>query len=271
MLMQRLATSIVLAPLLFWMISFNSPNYGSLPSFLLIVAIGVMSLSEIFHMLSNKYQRPVELLGFLLLLFLFVLSFMREVSFLWNSLLFFVISGLLVSYFLYELYRKKLFFMGSPLFLSVRGVFYIAWMMVYMYLIRNGSNGVQYFVGMMVMIWAGDSAAYFIGSKWGKRKLSPDISPNKTIEGSLAALVATIVVSFILLGYQIGFVHAFVLGSLVSVFGQLGDLYESLLKRKCEVKDSGALLPGHGGILDRMDSFIFASPIFYYYILMWGL
>ena len=109
-----------------------------------------------------------------------------------------------------------------------------------------------------------DSAAYYIGTRYGRHKLWPRVSPNKSAEGALGSLLASMLVCAIL-GVSIGKAPwwAFLLlGMLLNVFAQFGDLFESALKRSCEIKDSGILLPGHGGILDRMDSLLFALPVF---------
>jgi phosphatidate cytidylyltransferase len=115
--------------------------------------------------------------------------------------------------------------------------------------------------------WAMDTAAYAVGKKWGKRKLCPAISPGKTVEGSVAGLLAAVVVVAVF-GRVLGLGAHFgvVLGALLGIVGQLGDLTESRLKRWAGVKDSGAILPGHGGVLDRFDSLLFCAPMAYCYL-----
>lgn len=115
--------------------------------------------------------------------------------------------------------------------------------------------------------WAADTAAYAVGKKWGRRKLWPAVSPGKTVEGAIAALAASIVVTAFFgalarlpLGLGMG------LGAILGVTGQIGDLAESKLKRWAGVKDSGAILPGHGGVLDRFDSLLANAPVAYYYL-----
>jgi phosphatidate cytidylyltransferase len=119
-----------------------------------------------------------------------------------------------------------------------------------------------------------DSVAYFIGSAIGKHKLSPTISPKKTWEGAMGGVLGAVLVSlfFILptpvqFSAHINWWQVIILGLLISIFGQLGDLVESLLKRNTGVKDSGNLFPGHGGMLDRMDSIVFAAVVVYYWVL----
>jgi phosphatidate cytidylyltransferase len=120
---------------------------------------------------------------------------------------------------------------------------------------------------MMGVIWAGDVAAYYAGRALGRHKLAPTISPNKTVEGSIAGLAGSILAGTLLgswlLQRQISFLALASLAAAIA--GQLGDLAESALKRSSGVKDSSSLLPGHGGMLDRLDSLIFAAPVFYWF------
>ena len=115
-----------------------------------------------------------------------------------------------------------------------------------------------------------DTAAFFAGRALGRHHLAPGISPGKTWEGAIAGILGAIIVSLLFtipspLSLPLGYGQAIVLGVLVSIFGQAGDLIESLLKRNMGVKDSGRLLPGHGGALDRIDSVVFAGVVVYYY------
>jgi phosphatidate cytidylyltransferase len=120
---------------------------------------------------------------------------------------------------------------------------------------------------LMGTIWAGDAAAYYGGRALGRHKLAPTISPNKTIEGSIAGLVGSMLVGIVLGSWLLQRQTAFLaLASLAAaIAGQLGDLAESALKRSSGVKDSSSLLPGHGGMLDRLDSLIFAAPVFFWF------
>jgi phosphatidate cytidylyltransferase len=122
----------------------------------------------------------------------------------------------------------------------------------------------------LVLTWASDTFAYFVGRKWGTHKLIPRVSPGKTVQGALGAVIGTMVVAmaytFLLARfptYQIGVLEAALFGIVISVAAQLGDLVESLFKRDAGVKDSGTLFPGHGGALDRLDSLLFTLPVAY--------
>ena len=127
--------------------------------------------------------------------------------------------------------------------------------------------------GIMVLIWVNDTMAYITGSLLGKKKLIENISPNKTITGTLGGIVFCIVASVIISKYfshRYSLVDWIAIGTIVAVFGTIGDLAESLLKRTAGVKDSGRIMPGHGGLLDRFDSFIFVIPFVFLYLCLTG-
>ncbi len=117
--------------------------------------------------------------------------------------------------------------------------------------------------------WACDTFAYFAGKYYGKKKIAPNLSPGKTWEGSIGgfagSLIMVVALSFLI---KIPIGHALALGSLFGLLSQIGDLSESAIKREIGIKDSGSIVPGHGGILDRFDSLLFSGPIAYYYILL---
>lgn len=126
--------------------------------------------------------------------------------------------------------------------------------------------GIAYIWMAFLGTWASDTFAYFIGTKFGKHRLAPTISPGKTWEGFIGGVVGSVIgVLFAGWMFNLSPVHACLIGLLVGVFAPLGDLVESSIKRYSGVKDSGRLLPGHGGVLDRFDSILFAVPIVYYY------
>ncbi|MDM5316495.1 phosphatidate cytidylyltransferase [Fictibacillus sp. b24] len=141
---------------------------------------------------------------------------------------------------------------------------YVGFGFFYLEETRILENGVQILFLILFMIWATDSGAYFVGKSMGKRKLWPVISPNKTIEGAVGGIFFSLLVGVI--SYAVHFVemsllHILVISVIVGIFGQIGDLAESAFKRIYDVKDSGTLLPGHGGILDRLDSALFVFPL----------
>lgn len=151
---------------------------------------------------------------------------------------------------------------------TTMGVFYPALFLAHMLPLRG--LGVSYAFIPLLYTWVFDTSAYLIGSKFGRRRIAPRISPNKSLEGTVGGLIISILAGIFAKHTFAPFLsipHVLMLGLIISLSGQLGDLFESLLKRSVEVKDSSSLLPGHGGILDRIDSLIFTIPVSYYYFL----
>ena len=152
-----------------------------------------------------------------------------------------------------------------------RFIFYITSSFVFIYLIANfkGFYDPSIILGCFILIWVNDSCAYIVGKSFGKQKLFYSISPHKTVEGFLGGLLFCCISASIVSRYideTLTTPNWLIIAIIVSVFGTLGDLIESKLKRESNVKDSGKIIPGHGGILDRLDSIIFASPYIYLYL-----
>jgi phosphatidate cytidylyltransferase len=132
-----------------------------------------------------------------------------------------------------------------------------------------GSVGPKLLLFACGITWAGDTVAYFVGSAFGKHLLAPKLSPNKTWEGSVAGMVGSLVVAYAFSYWiKIPLGHLLAMGAIGNVAGQMGDLLESAYKRSAGVKDSGGLLPGHGGILDRIDALILCIPVIWYYLVV---
>jgi phosphatidate cytidylyltransferase len=121
---------------------------------------------------------------------------------------------------------------------------------------------------LLLVVWLGDAGAYYVGKQFGRRKMSPRISPKKTIEGGMGG-VATSIITAVVIHYTffpaLPILHAVIAGVILSICGMIGDLAESMWKRSAAMKDSGTLIPGHGGFLDRFDSIFFTAPILYVY------
>jgi len=148
------------------------------------------------------------------------------------------------------------------------GLLYIPYLLGYLVLLRNHPLGWQWILLIMCIVMSGDSAAYFIGCRFGKRKLYQAVSPNKSVEGAIGGVAGSVVgvlAAKMLFFAEISLPDALLAAILIGTISQIGDLFESLLKRSCGVKDSGSIIPGHGGILDRLDSILFAAPVAYYY------
>ncbi len=152
--------------------------------------------------------------------------------------------------------------------LTLLGVSYVNWLLGHAILLRSLPHGADWIFLLVWVTWVGESAAYFVGSTLGRHRLAPRISPAKTIEGALAQLAVSPLASLagrVWFFPEISVGDALVVGLLLGLVGQLGDLAESWLKRGARTKDTGSLIPGHGGLLDRLDSLLFNTPALYYY------
>jgi len=152
--------------------------------------------------------------------------------------------------------------------LILMGFLYVPLLLSHLVMIRLLPHGVSWLFLIMVIVMSGDSAAYYVGSTFGKTKIYPPVSPKKSVEGSLGGLAGSLVGAFVSKGLffpELTVFDCIATALLLGVLGQLGDLFESLIKRSCGVKDSGTIIPGHGGILDRLDSILFAGPAAFYY------
>ncbi len=152
-------------------------------------------------------------------------------------------------------YGKRLFLMGVVILTSAITSMYSLWKLSPWWLMY-----------VFLLVWCADSGAYFVGRKLGKRKLAPNVSPNKSIEGLIGGLLTSSIVAFFV-GYYflpsgIALLAFLILAGVTTLSSVLGDLFESMLKRRAGIKDSGSILPGHGGVLDRIDSLLSATPIF---------
>ncbi len=167
---------------------------------------------------------------------------------------------------------------------SLYGLLYIGCGFLAMLALRSGSAAsfmqgsfsavmlepARFFVFLLVFsTWASDTFAFAVGKMMGKVKLCPTISPGKTREGAIGGFVGTLAVALIFsLIFKFAVLHALAIGVIVGIMAPLGDLVESILKRTCGIKDSGNIIPGHGGVLDRFDSLLFAAPAVYVYLIL---
>ncbi|MGE3974033.1 MAG: phosphatidate cytidylyltransferase [Bdellovibrionales bacterium] len=147
------------------------------------------------------------------------------------------------------------------------GIVYCVWLPIFAMQILYWGDDIFWFVFFLALVFIGDTAAYLFGMKFGKTRLVEMISPKKSLEGSLAALVATTLTSLAVGWYLSESLVAFlILGVVISLLAQTGDLVESLMKRASHVKDSGQIMPGHGGLMDRLDGVYWSAPFFYWFV-----
>ena len=158
----------------------------------------------------------------------------------------------------------------SEVCFNLLAVLYSVVLLSHLYLLRQLPRGIEWTFLTILLVWATDIGAYLIGRQFGRHLLAPQVSPKKTIEGSLGGLLlgsAVAIVFWYIVGGATWITYIF-LAFIISISAQIGDLFESALKRSAGVKDSGKLIPGHGGILDRFDSLIFALPLVYYGVIL---
>lgn len=150
---------------------------------------------------------------------------------------------------------------------TIFGVLYISWFFSFLIKIRYLAGGLGFLATLLLITKLGDIGAYLVGSRFGKIPLMPRISPNKSVEGAIGGLIFSISAALICRAFlPFGYLHLILLGLTLGILGQLGDLSESLMKRDCNVKDSGNMFPGMGGVLDLIDSLLFTAPVFYFYL-----
>ena len=236
----------------------------------LILIFGLITLLEFNRLIKQK--NPFSYLIFIFIFFVFGLldliikmpNGINEVSQIIH-----VISLFVLLFLTRDLFSSK----SLPKLITNRYInttFYISCGFIFLILIslNSGSFNSNTIVGMFILIWINDSFAYLIGSNFGRQKLFESVSPKKTVEGFLGGVFFSAIGSYFIFKYtnNLEFSNWLIISVIVSVFGTIGDLIESKYKRQANVKDSGNLMPGHGGLLDRLDSAIFVAPFVYLFL-----
>jgi phosphatidate cytidylyltransferase len=182
----------------------------------------------------------------------------------------FLVAALLILSVLFMGTSRDLSSTISKMGMLLFGILFIGFLLAYVSLVRNMTNGRLWVFFLIVTVWTGDISASLGGASFGRHKLYPKISPKKTFEGLAGAILGSIIVALAFVMLFIPHMNkgtCILLAAGIGFFGQLGDFTESMLKRSAQVKDSGNLIPGHGGMLDRLDSFLFSAPFLYYCLL----
>jgi phosphatidate cytidylyltransferase len=264
MLKYRLLTAFLMGPLILWAIYAFPENYFAVFSFIL-VALGAWEWSA-FAGWTKPFQRGL-FFAINVLLFIAVLLLQNvelNITIILASLIWWLICIPLLRSFPFQ----KSNLLHKQVVKTIIGIVLLLAMLVSMVLIRNNPNyGSGFVLYLILMIWFADSGAYFAGRAFGKNKLIPTVSPGKTWEGVIGALVVTFIVALVsikLLSIPSSQSLIFILITFVTViYSIVGDLSESMFKRMANIKDSGSLLPGHGGMLDRIDSLMSGLPVFF--------
>ncbi len=252
----------------FVVVMLASVTLGERTFLIFFMVLSLLCLDEFYRLVKTDDIKPQRIGGILLALSIYL---PLAGKLLYNQVSWFILIPVPVAVIICitELYRK-----GRKPFYSIAFTFFGILMAVIpfcFYTAAAFSEGVynfHYSLGFLLLLWASDTGAYLSGMKFGKHKLFERHSPKKTWEGFFGGMFLSLVVSFIL-GTQfkeISFLSWAIISLIIVVGGTFGDLFESMLKRSMEVKDSGSLLPGHGGLLDRFDGLLLASPLVFVYL-----
>jgi phosphatidate cytidylyltransferase len=258
--MKRWITGVVAVPILFAVIAYGSETLFAA----LIIGATLLGMAEynciVFGPGLSREKTETMVVALLILLS----AALGDMALLVTILSFTVMAVLMLNLLRIRERAPDMVPVGGV----ILGILYIPLLMSHFILIRRTPSGALWIFFILVLAFCGDIAAYYVGRALGKRKLLPQVSPGKTIEGTIGLVAGSITGCLLFRQFFFPLVpveHAVILGLVGSVIGQLGDLSESALKRSAGVKDSGALLPGHGGILDRLDCLMFITPFVYYY------
>ncbi len=255
--LKRVLSAAVFLPPFVLLVQFGTPLHFF---FLVGVAI-VVGLHEFYAMAQTAGLRPLAPLGMVGGLALSYLQF-RGASAAWQSaalaaLVMLLLIGLLVG-------SKDPKESGSRAAITLLGMIYVAGLLGFLGVLRAMEGGRVYVLYLVLVTWAGDVGAFYAGTALGTRPLYPSVSAHKTVEGSLGGLLCSILGSCLAKLWfweKLSVSQGLFLGVGLGIMGQVGDLCESMLKRSFGVKDAGTLIPGHGGVLDRVDSLLFTGPV----------
>ncbi|MDI6704217.1 MAG: phosphatidate cytidylyltransferase [bacterium] len=248
---KRAITTGLFVPILFYLVFLENP----LPFFLLITIIISLCLLEFYRLFKSSLYMG--------LFFGILLSVSCYYTYTFTHLI--LVLAILTRFTKNLIKRDSLY----DILIFVFGIIYIGFMLSHLILLRRLENGQRFLLFLFLVTWMTDIFAYLIGIVCGRHKFILSVSPNKSLEGTIGGGIIAILTSILVKSFflqSLSLVHCLILGSILGIFTQLGDLAESLIKRDVGVKDSGDLIPGHGGVLDVFDSLIFTSPIMYYYV-----
>ncbi|HSC55897.1 MAG TPA: phosphatidate cytidylyltransferase [Nitrospira sp.] len=257
---RRIYTVLIVAPLLYAAIRYLPPI-----AFTSIVALaGGLSLYELYRLCVPPSPQPLAMgIGLLGCVALIVAP--HDPHLMQPSLLAALVAVLSIPLLVKTPLHESL----KEAAITMSGLLYIGLTLSYLVTIRLLPQGEWLLFFLLLVTWAGDTGAYYVGTLCGQHAIAPRISPKKTIEGLVGGLLGALMIAYLARWWflsDFSAVDCIVLAILLTLTGLWGDLAESAIKRSVGIKDSGGLLPGHGGMLDRLDSLLFAGPAFYYYV-----
>jgi phosphatidate cytidylyltransferase len=260
---RRILTGVVALPLLILFIRYTNATLFNV----LVYGVTFLALVEFYAMSLPSGRIPERVLAVAGGTFLVPLLCLKQPVLAHGAVTLLVFFFVILFLFRF----RDLSTVAQQLAMILFGFLYIPLLLSHLVLLRSLPFGREWVFLVLLIVMAGDTMAYFTGVSLGQRRLCPAISPNKSVEGAIGGLAGSLAGAFLA---RVWFfpclaIHdCFLLGLILGVLGQLGDLFESMLKRSFGVKDSGTMIPGHGGILDRLDSLLFAFPAAYYYGLL---
>lgn len=257
---RRVYTVLILAPLLYAAIRYLPP----LAFTGLVFAVGTVALLEFYRLgLSTSYDKPYVGIG----LFGFTAVILAPYSS--PALVPGLLAMLIVTLSIPLILRLPLDHVLKNAAVTLFGVLYLGITLSFLVTTRLLPHGEWLVFFLLLVTWIGDTGAYYAGTIWGRHQLAPRISPKKSVEGLAGGLIAATMAAYLARWWflpTLSVVDCAVLAVLLTAVGLWGDLAESAMKRSVGAKDSGGVLPGHGGMLDRLDSLLFTAPTFYYYV-----
>ena len=262
--LKRWLTAIVAVPILIFLISEGDQwAFG-----IFIVVVGIIAFVEYFNMVltpNNKTGAGImSIVGFIAISAIILCAGCNRLYIIPHVIFFNFIILCFLSLRLYKSNNKIPDLVGKQLM----GVIYISLPLSTLVMMRNSTDGINWIFTLLILVIAADTGAYYAGTYFGKHKLCPSISPGKTFEGLFGGIIAVIIFGtiakiFLLPLFPIEFFILYFFA--ISIICPMGDLFESILKRAGNIKESGKILPGHGGILDRIDALLFAAPMSYFF------
>lgn len=260
--MQRIITGIIAFSLVSLLIIKGTPLMFAI----FICAASVIALLEYYQIVFSDQKQTIfsaiPVWGALAGLMIIGAAYFHSFQFIFLLLIFNLMGAAILSMPQYKKGPEVLNVVGKV----TQGVIYIPASLSIFVLLRSDPDGISWIFFLLFMVFAGDTGALYSGKFFGHHKLSPSISPGKTIEGSIGGMLLSIIVGYLFVFLflpQLNKPSILILFIIVNIAGQTGDLFESGLKRAGNIKDSGNILPGHGGILDRIDALLFAAPVGY--------